>query len=72
MGWLAVFAIKPLIENLSSEGLLWLFAGGIFYTIGAVLYSIEKIKYNHAIFHTFVLLGSFAHFMAVYYHILPK
>ncbi|MCF6278810.1 MAG: hemolysin III family protein [Flavobacteriaceae bacterium] len=72
MGWLIVFAIKPLIENLSFEGLMWLFAGGIFYTVGAILYSIEKIKYNHAIFHIFVLLGSFAHFMAVYYHILPK
>ena len=72
MGWLIVFAIKPLIENLSFEGLMLLFAGGVFYTIGAVLYSIEKIKYNHAIFHIFVLLGSFAHFMTVYYHILPK
>lgn len=72
MGWLIVFAIKPLIENLSFEGLMWLFAGGVFYTVGAILYSIEKIKYNHAIFHIFVLLGSFTHFMAVYYHILPK
>jgi len=70
MGWLIVFAIKPLIENLSFEGLMWLFAGGVFYTIGAILYSIEKIKYNHAIFHIFVLLGSFTHFMAVYYHVL--
>ena len=72
MGWLVVFAIKPLIENLSYDGLMWLFAGGVFYTVGAVLYSIEKIKHNHAIFHIFVLLGSFAHFMAVYYHILPE
>ena len=72
MGWLVVFAIKPLIENLSYDGLMWLFAGGVFYTVGAVLYSIEKIKHNHAIFHIFVLLGSFAHFMVVYYHILPE
>ena len=72
MGWLIVFAINPLIANLSLEGLLWLFAGGVFYTTGAVLYSIEKIKYNHAIFHIFVLAGSFSHFMAVYYHVLPK
>lgn len=70
MGWLIVFAIKPLIDNLSFEGLMWLFSGGIFYTVGALLYSREKIKYNHAIFHIFVLLGSFAHFMAIYYHIL--
>lgn len=72
MGWMIVFAIKPLIDNLSSEGLFWLFAGGVFYTTGAVLYSIEKIKYNHAIFHIFVLAGSFCHFMAVYYHVIPN
>jgi hemolysin III len=72
MGWLIVFAIKPLIASLSYEGLLWLFAGGIFYTVGAILYSMNKLKFNHAIFHIFVLLGSFSHFMAVYYHVLPK
>ena len=71
MGWVIVFAIKPLIGNLSTEGLIWLLAGGIFYTIGAVLFSIPKIKYNHAIFHIFVLLGSFSHFMAVYFYVLP-
>lgn len=71
MGWLIIFAIKPLILNLSSEGLWWLFAGGLFYTIGAVLYSVKRIKYNHAIFHLFVLGGSFCHFMAVYFHVIP-
>ncbi len=71
MGWVIIFAIKPLIDNLSFEGLMWLFSGGVFYTIGAVLFSIPKIKYNHAIFHVFVLLGSFCHFMAVFFHVLP-
>lgn len=71
MGWLIVFAIKPLIHNLPIEGLLWLLAGGIFYTVGAVLYSIKRIKYNHAIFHIFVLLGSFSHFIAVFFYVLP-
>jgi len=71
MGWLIIFAIKPLVENLPDGGLLWLFLGGLFYTVGAVLYSIEKIKYNHAIFHIFVLLGSFCHFMAVFFYVLP-
>jgi hemolysin III len=42
MGWVIVFAIKPLINNLLSGGLLWLFAGGISYTIGAVIYSIKQ------------------------------
>lgn len=71
MGWLIIFAIKPLINNFPIEGLLWLLAGGIFYTIGAILYSIRSVKYNHAIFHIFVLLGSFSHFIAVFFYVLP-
>jgi hemolysin III len=71
MGWLIVFAIKPLVQNLPIEGLLWLLGGGISYTVGAILYSIKSIKYNHAIFHIFVLLGSFCHFMAVFFYVLP-
>lgn len=69
MGWQIVFAIKPLIKSLSSEGLNLLFAGGIFYTIGAVLYSIKKIPYNHAIFHFFVLFGTLSHFLCVYWYV---
>lgn len=72
MGWVIVFAIKPLINNLPLEGLLWLLAGGIFYTIGAILYSIKKIKFNHAIFHMFVLNGSFCQFMSVFFYVLPS
>jgi hemolysin III len=72
MGWIIVFAIKPLIHNLPLEGLLWLFAGGISYTIGAILYSIGSIKYNHAIFHMLVLTGSFCHFVSVFFYVLPS
>lgn len=71
MGWMIVFAITPLVNNLSREGLFWLFAGGVAYTTGAILYSIKKIKFNHAIFHMFVLLGSFCHFVSVYFYVLP-
>ena len=70
MGWIIIFAVKPLINSLSSEGLLWLVAGGVAYTTGAVIYSIKKIKFNHAIFHLFVLLGSFCHFISVYFYVL--
>ena len=69
MGWQVVFLIKPLMNNLSSEGLFYLMAGGVFYTVGALFYSIEKIKYNHAIFHVFVLLGSFSHFLTIFFYI---
>ena len=72
MGWIIVFAIKPLIKNLPLEGLLWLFAGGISYTIGATLYSIKKIKFNHAIFHVLVLIGSACHFVSVFFYVLPS
>jgi len=72
MGWVIVFAIKPLINNLPLEGLFWLFAGGMAYTIGAILYSIKKIKLNHAIFHVFVLMGSFSHFVSVFFYVLPR
>lgn len=71
MGWIIVFALEPLIDNLSYEGLIWLVAGGIAYTIGAVLYSIEKMKLNHATFHLFVLIGSFCHFVSVFFYVLP-
>ena len=71
MGWLIIFAIKPLVNNLSSEGLFWLVTGGLAYTIGAILYGIKYIKFNHAIFHIFVLFGSFCHFISVYLYVLP-
>jgi hemolysin III len=70
MGWLIVFAIGPLVENLSSQGLSWLVAGGLAYTLGAVIYSIKKIPLNHAIFHLFVLIGSSCHFVAVYLYVI--
>lgn len=69
MGWQIIFAIKPLMNNLSSEGLRFLFLGGVFYTIGAILYSIKKLPFNHAIFHVFVLLGTLSHFFSVVLYI---
>ena len=70
MGWVIIFAIKPLVHNLSADGLFWLFLGGVAYTVGAVLYSIKKIKFNHAIFHLLVLIGSFCHFVSIYFYVL--
>jgi hemolysin III len=67
MGWQVVFFISPLMKSLSSFSLNFLFIGGVFYSIGAVLYLIKRLPYNHAIFHLFVLLGSFSHFLSIYY-----
>lgn len=70
MGWLVIFAIKPLYENLDYIGFILLIAGGIAYTFGAVLYAIKNIPYNHAIFHFFVLIGSILHFLSIYMYVL--
>lgn len=66
MGWLAILYIEPLRENLPQLGEYWMMAGGVAYTVGGMLYAIKAIPMNHAIFHVFVLIGSFCHYWAVY------
>lgn len=70
MGWLIIIAIKPLIESFTGPGLIWLMAGGLSYSLGAIFYLLNKLPYNHAVFHVFVLLGSIAHFIAVFFYVL--
>ncbi len=70
MGWMVVVAIIPLFRALPTTGLWWLFGGGLSYTLGAVIYSIDRINYNHAIFHVFVLGGSFAHIICIYHYVI--
>ena len=69
MGWMIIFAISPLIDSLPPPGLRWLIAGGVLYTLGAVIYGIKQIPLNHALFHIFTLLGSTSHFVAVYWYV---
>lgn len=70
MGWVVVVAFKPLIDalsvNNSMHALYWLIGGGLFYTVGSVLYSFKKIQYMHAIWHLFVLGGSVCHALAIW------
>ncbi len=65
MGWLVVFAIKPMLEHIDMTTLIWLFVGGFFYTLGTIFYMSKKIRYTHAIWHVFVMLGSASHFVAI-------
>jgi len=71
MGWVVLIALKPLIDNLSTPGLIWLSIGGVSYSIGAVFFLLNKVPYNHAIFHLFVLGGSIAHFVTIFWYVLP-
>ncbi|MGE3609816.1 MAG: hemolysin III family protein [Bacteriovoracaceae bacterium] len=67
MGWLIIFAIKPLSAALHPNGLLWLCIGGVTYTLGTIFYLTKRIPYNHALWHVFVLAGSVFHFVALIY-----
>jgi hemolysin III len=69
MGWMIVFAFESLQVHLSDSGLFWLLAGGVSYTLGAIFYVIPNLKFNHAIFHVFVVLGSLAHVICVYFFV---
>ena len=66
MGWSIVFAIKPLIEQLATNGLLLLAGGGLSYTIGIIFYVFDsRFKHWHGIWHLFVLGGSLAHYLTI-------
>lgn len=71
MGWLMVIAIKPLMASLPLAGVVWLVAGGLFYTFGIIFYAIDKIPQNHAIWHIFVLAGSACHYFSVLWYVVP-
>ena len=71
MGWLVIFAIKPLFQTLPEGGIAWLVAGGLAYTVGTIFYVWKKLPFNHAIWHLFVLTGSACHFMAVIFYVIP-
>jgi hemolysin III len=70
MGWLIVFDFSNLSESIGPNGVLWLFAGGLFYTVGILFYAIDKIPYNHVIWHLFVLGGAICHFFMIFNHVI--
>ncbi len=67
MGWVAVVAIAPMLERMPVAGLAWLVAGGLCYTLGAVVFMLDnRVRYAHAVWHLFVLGGSICHFFAAF------
>lgn len=71
MGWLIIIAIKPLLATVDSNALILLLCGGLCYTFGIYFYASEKIPYNHAIWHVFVLGGSAFHFFGIFLYLIP-
>lgn len=70
MGWVVIFAIKPLIDATTPFFLTFLLLGGVFYTIGIIFYAIKKIKYFHSVWHLFTVAGSAFHFFAILFEII--
>ena len=72
MGWCIIFAVKPLLSALPAAGFALLLAGGLSYTIGAVLYGVgRRRRYMHSVFHLFVVLGSILQYLCILLYVMP-
>ncbi|MEK8030560.1 hemolysin III family protein [Ideonella sp. DXS29W] len=72
MGWVALVAAGPLIERMPATGIAWLVAGGLSYTLGAVVFLLDhRVRYAHFVWHLFVLGGSVCHFFAALWYAVP-
>ncbi len=70
-GWLALVAIKPMLERFPTGCLVWLLVGGVLYTVGVRFYLRDRLPYRHAAWHLFVLGGSACHYVAVVLYVVP-
>ena len=78
MGWTCIFFMKDIINCITVAGFLWLLAGGILYSVGAVIYAMNLSIFekpihgfgNHEIFHCFILAGSLCHFIFMYHYLV--
>ncbi len=70
MGWSIVLAIKPLLESLHIGGIVLVIVGGLLYTVGVIFYAWEKLFFNHAIWHFFVLAAAVCHYLAILLYVM--
>lgn len=71
LGWLVAIAVKPFLNAVDTGGVILVALGGLAYTGGIVFYRWRKLPYNHAIWHTAVLVGSACHFFAILFYVIP-
>ena len=65
MGWLAVFLVRALFDTLGFAGMTWMAIGGLSYSLGVIPFLWERLPYNHAVWHLFVMGGSACHYVAI-------
>ncbi len=71
MGWLVVLVAPQIKDSIGADGMTWLIAGGLCYSVGAAFYAAKQMKFHHVIWHVFVLAGAVCHFLAVIWYVLP-
>lgn len=71
MGWLALFLAKSMLATLGLGGMAWLVAGGLSYSLGVIPFLWERLPFNHAIWHLFVMGGSVCHYVLIWQYVLP-
>ena len=72
LGWLPITAIEPILQSLPTNGMIWCVAGGLCYTIGTVFLAFDtKVQYFHALWHLFVIAGSYCHFLVIVDYVIP-
>ncbi len=71
MGWMVVIVLEPLARSVGTDGLTLLVLGGLAYSVGVIFYAWERLPYNHAVWHVFVLAGSVCHFSCVLGYVVP-
>jgi hemolysin III len=71
MGWLIVIAAPQMADAIGPNGMAWLVAGGLCYSIGTIFYVADRIPFNHTVWHVFVLGGGACHFLGVIWYVLP-
>ena len=72
MGWLAIVALRPMLDALDAWTLGWLLAGGAFYTLGTAFYLRRTMRFSHAVWHLFCIAGSVCHYIAVMAQVLVR
>lgn len=71
MGWCVIVAVNPLLKSVAPGGLLLLVSGGLVYTVGLAFYGWRRLRFHHAIWHGFVLVGSILHYFAILFYVIP-
>lgn len=72
MGWMLLFFLLPIFRNINIAAIIWIFAGGVCYTLGTVFFKLEKMPFAHLIWHLFVVAGSVFHWIAIFGYLLPN